>query len=210
MGAKDVVVTGLGATTPLGGNVDSLWQGLLAGHSGVRRIDDLMASHARADELPTKIAAPMAVSPDQVLPRVQARRMDRCQQAALVAAQQAWAQAGSPQVDPARLAVVIGMGVGGVTTLLSQNDVLDERGPTRISPLTVPMLMPNGPAAWVSIEYGARAGVYIPVSACASGAEALAFAAQHGIRTITTRHSHGLSSAPPTAVLWWLVRMPYS
>jgi 3-oxoacyl-[acyl-carrier-protein] synthase II len=178
MGAKDVVVTGLGATTPLGGDVDSLWQGILAGRSGVRRIDDLLASHARADELPTKIAAPMAVSPDQVLPRTQARRMDRCQQAALVAAHQAWAQAGSPQVDSTRLAVVIGTGIGGVTTLLNQNEVMNDKGPTRMSPLTVPMLMPNGPAAWVSIEFGARAGVYTPVSACTSGAEALAFAAR--------------------------------
>ncbi|MFC6021944.1 beta-ketoacyl-[acyl-carrier-protein] synthase family protein [Plantactinospora solaniradicis] len=178
MSASDVVVTGLGATTPLGGDVESLWQGMLAGRSGVRRIDDLVSSFAYADDLPTKIAAPMAVSPDGVLPRVQARRMDRCQQAALVAARQAWADAGSPEVDPIRLAVVIGTGIGGVNTLLGQDDLLEEKGPYRISPLTVPMLMPNGPAAWVSLEYGARAGVYTPVSACASGAEALALAAR--------------------------------
>ncbi|WP_326557857.1 beta-ketoacyl-[acyl-carrier-protein] synthase family protein [Micromonospora sp. NBC_01796] len=178
MNAHDVVVTGLGATTPLGGDVDSLWQGMLVGRSGVRRIDDLMASFAYADDLPTKIAAPMAVSPADVLPRVQARRMDRCQQAALVAARQAWDDAGAPEVDPVRLAVVIGTGVGGLTTLLGQDDLLEEKGPSRISPLTVPMLMPNGPAAWVSLEYGARAGVYAPVSACASGAEALALAAR--------------------------------
>lgn len=178
MSAQDIVITGLGATTPLGGDIDSLWQGLLAGRSGVRRIDDLMASYAYAEELPTKIAAPMAVSPADVLPRTQARRMDRCQQAALVAAQQAWADAGAPEVDPTRLAVVIGTGIGGVTTLLEQDDLIESKGPNRISPLTVPMLMPNGPAAWVSLEYGARAGVYTPVSACASGAEALALAAQ--------------------------------
>jgi 3-oxoacyl-[acyl-carrier-protein] synthase II len=178
MSVRDVVVTGLGATTPLGGDVESLWQGMLAGRSGVRRIDDLVASFAYADDLPTKIAAPMAVSPDGVLPRVQARRMDRCQQAALVAARQAWADAGSPEVDPIRLAVVVGTGIGGVNTLLNQDDLLEEKGPHRISPLTVPMLMPNGPAAWVSLEYGARAGVYTPVSACASGAEALALAAR--------------------------------
>ncbi|NUT33141.1 MAG: beta-ketoacyl-[acyl-carrier-protein] synthase family protein [Hamadaea sp.] len=180
MDSPDVVVTGLGATTPLGGDVDALWQGLLTGRSGVRRIDDLLAADAarHVEELPTKIAAPMAVSPAGVLPRVQARRMDRCQQAALVAAQQAWAQAGAPEVDPIRLAVVIGTGIGGVTTLLDQDDLLEEKGPGRVSPLTVPMLMPNGPAAWVSLEFGARAGVYTPVSACASGAEALAFAAR--------------------------------
>jgi 3-oxoacyl-[acyl-carrier-protein] synthase II len=173
----DVVVTGLGATTPLGGDVDALWQGLLEGRSGVRRIDDLLPAEVAA-QLPTRIAAPMAVSPAEVLPRVQARRLDRCEQAALVAARQAWADAGAPEVDPVRLAVVIGTGVGGMTTLLDQDDVLENAGPKRVSPLTVPMLMPNGPAAWVSLEYGARAGVYTPVSACASGAEALAFAAR--------------------------------
>ena len=178
MNAQDVVVTGLGATTPLAGDVDGLWQGLLAGRSGVRRIDDLVAGSPHAEDLPTKIAAPMAVSPAEILPRVQARRMDRCQQAALVAAQQAWEDAGKPEVDPIRLAVVIGTGIGGVTTLLDQDDLLEEKGPGRVSPLTVPMLMPNGPAAWVSLEYGARAGVYTPVSACASGAEALAFGAR--------------------------------
>jgi len=178
MNAQDVVVTGLGATTPLAGDVDGLWQGLLAGRSGVRRIDDLVAGSPHAEDLPTKIAAPMAVSPAEMLPRVQARRMDRCQQAALVAAQQAWEDAGKPEVDPIRLAVVIGTGIGGVTTLLDQDDLLEEKGPGRVSPLTVPMLMPNGPAAWVSLEYGARAGVYTPVSACASGAEALAFGAR--------------------------------
>jgi 3-oxoacyl-[acyl-carrier-protein] synthase II len=178
MSAHDVVVTGLGATTPLGGDVESLWQGIIAGHSGVRRIDDLVASFEHAADLPTLIGAPMAVLPAQMLPRVQARRMDRCQQAALVAAHQAWAHAGTPEVDPLRLAVVIGTGIGGVNTLLDQDDLLEQKGPGRVSPLTVPMLMPNGPAAWVSLEYGARAGVYTPVSACASGAEALTLGAR--------------------------------
>jgi 3-oxoacyl-[acyl-carrier-protein] synthase II len=177
MDNRDVVVTGLGATTPLGGDVDALWQGLLEGRSGVRRIDELLPA-AVAEQLPTRIAAPMAVSPAEVLARVQARRLDRCEQAAMVAAQQAWADAGAPEVDPVRLAVVIGTALGGVTTLLDQDDVLEETGPKRVSPLTVPMVMPNGPAAWVSLAYGARAGAYAPVSACASGAEALAFAAR--------------------------------
>jgi 3-oxoacyl-[acyl-carrier-protein] synthase II len=176
MSSQGVVVTGLGATTPLGGDVDALWQGLVAGRSGVRRIDDLLP--AAGPGLATTIAAPMAVSPGDILPRIQARRMDRCQQAALVAAQQAWADAGAPAVDPERLAVVIGTGIGGVRTLLDQDDVLEQQGPKRVSPLTVPMLMPNGPAASVSLEFGARAGVYTPVSACSSGAEALAFAAR--------------------------------
>ncbi|MEU4689529.1 beta-ketoacyl-[acyl-carrier-protein] synthase family protein [Actinoplanes sp. NPDC023714] len=166
---RDVVITGMGATTPLGGDVDSLWQGILDGRSGVRRVDDLL----RGCELPTVIAAPMSVSPATVLPRVQARRLDRAEQAALVAARQAWADAGSPRAEPERVAVVIGTGIGGVSTALAQDDLIEEKGPGRISPLTIPMMMPNGPAAWVSIELGARAGTYTTASACASGAEAL-------------------------------------
>ncbi|MEV6350876.1 beta-ketoacyl-ACP synthase II [Actinoplanes sp. NPDC051851] len=173
MSAGDVVVTGVGATSPLGGDVESLWRNLLDGRSGVRRIDDQLTGYAHWEELPTRIAAPMAVSPDTVLPRVQARRMDRCEQAALVAAQQAWADAGTPDVDPLRLAVVIGTGIGGLTTVLGQDDLIEEKGPSRVSPLTVPMLMPNGPAAYVSLELKAKAGTYTTVSACASGAEAL-------------------------------------
>ncbi|WP_344614755.1 beta-ketoacyl-[acyl-carrier-protein] synthase family protein [Dactylosporangium salmoneum] len=174
----DVVVTGLGALTPIGADVDSLWEGALQGRSGVRRIDDLLAGHPRLEEMPVRIGAPMAVAPDTLLDRVTARRMDRCEQAAVVAARQAWADAGAPEVDGDRLAVVIATGIGGLNTLLGQDDVLEEKGPGRVSPLVVPMLMPNGPAAWVSIELGARAGVYCPVSACASGAEAIALAAR--------------------------------
>jgi len=171
----DVVVTGLGATTPLGGDVASTWEALLAGRSGVRRID---ADHewVNRHQLPVKIAAPLAVSPTEVLPRVQARRMDRCEQVAMVAAKEAWAHAGAPEVDPRRMAVVIGTGIGGAVTLLDQDDLLETGGLRKVSPLTVPMLMPNGPAAWVGIEFGARGGVHAPVSACASGAEALAWA----------------------------------
>jgi 3-oxoacyl-[acyl-carrier-protein] synthase II len=173
---EDVVITGLGAITPLGPDVESLWEGALAGRSGVRRIDERFAGYAYAADLPTLIGAPMAVEPAAALTRVQARRLDRSEQAALVAAKQAWAAAGAPEVDPERLATVIGTGIGGVTTLLDQDDVIEARGPARVSPLTVPMMMPNGPAAWVSLEFGARAGVYATVSACASGAEALSMA----------------------------------
>ncbi len=171
----EVVVTGLGATTPLGGDVTSTWEALLAGRSGIRRIDgdnEWMDRH----QLPVKIAAPLAVAPTEVLPRVQARRLDRCEQIALVATAEAWAHAGAPEVEPERLAVVIGTGIGGAVTLLDQDDLLESSGLRKVSPLTVPMLMPNGPAAWVGIELGARGGVHAPVSACASGAEALAWA----------------------------------
>jgi 3-oxoacyl-[acyl-carrier-protein] synthase II len=177
----DVVVTGLGATTPLGGDVASKWEALLAGRSGVRRIDDADHEWVERHQLPVKIAAPLAVAPTEVLPRVQARRLDRCEQVALVAAKEAWAHAGlgdrdDMQVEPERLAVVVGTGIGGAVTLLDQDDLLENSGLRKVSPLTVPMLMPNGPAAWIGIEYGAQGGVHAPVSACASGAEALAWA----------------------------------
>jgi 3-oxoacyl-[acyl-carrier-protein] synthase II len=178
MTRTDVVVTGLGATTPLGGDVASTWEGLLSGRSGVTPLDDEWAR-----DFPARIVARMAVEPTDVLERVEARRLDRCQQAALVAGREAWTDAGytttkrggdGDTVDPDRLAVVIGTGIGGALTTLGQNDVLDHRGVRRVSPLTVPMLMPNGPAAAVGLDLGARAGVHAPVSACASGAEAIA------------------------------------
>ncbi|MBV9097493.1 MAG: beta-ketoacyl-ACP synthase II [Frankiaceae bacterium] len=169
-----VVVTGLGATTPLGGDVASTWAGLLAARSGVRRIEAEWAA-----DLPVRIAAQAAVEPTEVLDRVEARTLDRSQQLALVAAREAWADAGFSTdigVDPERLAVVVASGIGGVLTLLGQYDVLRERGARRVSPHTVPMLMPNGPAATVGLALTARAGVHTPVSACASGAEAIALA----------------------------------
>ena len=168
-----VVVTGLGATTPLGGDVASTWDALLAGKSGVSRIE---LEWAERFDLPVKIAAQLAVEPTDVLKRVEARRWDRCEQVAMIAAREAWAHAGSPEVEPLRLAVVVGTGIGGALTLLHQDDLLENDGLRKVSPLTIPMLMPNGPAAYVGLEVGAQGGVHAPVSACASGSEALAWA----------------------------------
>lgn len=169
MSRPDVVITGLGATTPLAGDAPGTWAAMLAGKSGVRQLTAEWAA-----ELPARIAATAADDPEQVLGRVSARTLDRSEQFALIAAREAWADAGSPQVDPERLAVVVASGIGGVLTLLAQYDILRERGARRVSPHTVPMLMPNGPAATVGLELSARAGVHTPVSACASGAEAIA------------------------------------
>ncbi|MFF8775383.1 beta-ketoacyl-[acyl-carrier-protein] synthase family protein [Kitasatospora sp. NPDC015120] len=169
LAAEPVLVTGLGATTPLGGDVASTWAGMLAGDSGIRPIEADWAAG-----LPIRIAGRLAVEPSEVLDRVRARRLDRCEQVALIAAREAWADAGAPEVDGERLAVVIGTGTGGALTMLGQDDVLEASGVRKVSPHTVPMLMANGPAAWVSIELGARAGAHTPVSACASGAEAIA------------------------------------
>jgi 3-oxoacyl-[acyl-carrier-protein] synthase II len=168
---EPVVVTGLGATTPLGGNVSSTWEALLAGRSGTRAI-----GAPWAEQLPVRIAAPAAVDPVLALGRVAARRLDRSQQFALLAAREAWADAGAPDVEPERLAVVVASGIGGVTTLLDAHDTLATKGARAVSPHTVPMLMPNGSAAIVALELGARAGTHAPVSACASGAESIALA----------------------------------
>lgn len=164
------MVTGLGATTPLGGDVATTWRRLLAGESGVRTLTEEWAA-----DLPVRIGARVAVEPTEVLDRVEARTLDRSQQFALIAARQAWEDAGRPEVDRERLGVVFASGIGGVTTLLNAYDVLREKGPRRVSPYTVPMLMPNGPAAAVGLDLGAQAGVHTPVSACASGAEAIAY-----------------------------------
>ncbi|HEU4911550.1 MAG TPA: beta-ketoacyl-ACP synthase II [Actinomycetes bacterium] len=169
--SQRVVVTGLGATTPVGGDVASTWSAMLAGRSGVK-----VLTEDWVDMLPVRIAAPVAVEPSEILPVPQTKRIDRSGQFALIAAREAWADAGSPEVDPERMGVVIASGIGGVTTLLSAYDTLKERGARRVLPMTVPMLMPNGPAAVVGLELSARAGVHTPVSACASGAEAIAYA----------------------------------
>ncbi|MEU9825668.1 beta-ketoacyl-ACP synthase II [Micromonospora chersina] len=171
MSRPDVVVTGLGATTPLGGDVASTWDAMLAGRSGVSALTQEWAA-----QLPVRIAAQLAVDPSTVLDRVKLRRLDRSEAIALVAAQQAWADAGLADsgLDQERLAVSVGSGIGGATTLLAQDDILEASGPRRVSPHTVPMLMPNGPAAWVGLELGAKAGVHSVASACATGAEAIA------------------------------------
>ena len=174
MGSTDrmnVVVTGLGAITPVGADVASTWDSLLAGRSGVTRLTDDWAQ-----ELPARIAAWAAADPATLIDRVQARRLDRCEQFAIVAAREAWADAGSPEVEPERLGVVVSSGIGGVASTLSAYDTLKEKGWSRLSPFTVPMLMPNGAAGWISIELQARAGVHTTVSACASGAEAIGYA----------------------------------
>jgi 3-oxoacyl-[acyl-carrier-protein] synthase II len=162
-------VTGLGAVTPLGPDVAALWDGLLTGRSGTRLLDG-----PEFADSPVRLAATCDI--DSRLDRVEARVLDRVQQLALLAAREAWTDAGSPAVDPERIAVVIGSGIGGALTILGQYDVLRESGPRRVSPHLIPMLMPNGPAATVGLALQARAGVHTPVSACASGAEALALA----------------------------------
>jgi 3-oxoacyl-[acyl-carrier-protein] synthase II len=168
---KKVVVTGIGATTPLGGDSKSTWENLLAGKSGISTLtQDWVAKH----ELPVTFAGQAKTPATEVLTLQEAKRLDPSSQFALIAAREAWADAGSPEVNPERLAVDYATGIGGVWTLLDAYDVLKERGPRRVLPMTVPMLMPNGPAAAIGMDISARAGVRTAVSACASGTEAIA------------------------------------
>ena len=177
MSRTRVVVTGLGTSSPLGGDVESTWDGLLAGRSGVRPITEDWV-----EDLPVKIAGIAAVDPSEVLERVKARRLDRSSQLAMVAAMEAWKDSGldaaqaSGDLDGDRVGVAMASGIGGVNTLLANYDTLLAKGPRRVSPLAVPMLMPNAPAANISLHVGARAAVNTPVSACASGNEGIALA----------------------------------
>ncbi|QLQ10969.1 MAG: beta-ketoacyl-[acyl-carrier-protein] synthase II [Nocardioidaceae bacterium] len=176
MATPRVVVTGMGTTSPLGGDVATTWSALLAGKSGVG-----VLQHEWAADLGARIAAEVAVEPGEVLDRVKARRLDRSGQFAMVAALEAWADAGlGDDPDPERVAVAVASGIGGITTLLGNYDALITKGPRRVSPLAIPMLMPNGPAAAIGLELKAKAGVHTPVSACASGNEGIA----HGIDLI--------------------------
>jgi len=177
MSRTRVVVTGLGTTSPLGGDVASTWDALVNGRSGVRRLTEDWV-----ENLPVKIAARVAVEPTEVLERVKARRLDRTSQFALVATMEAWRDAGlvalqeSGELEGERVGVAMASGIGGVNTLLDNYDILREKGPRRVSPLAVPMLMPNAPAANVSLYVGARGAVNTPISACASGSEGVALA----------------------------------
>ena len=172
----EIVITGLGATTPLGGDLASTWAGLLAGRSGVRKITEEWA-----EELPVKIAAYVKVDPSEIIERVKARRLDRSTQLALIAAREAWEDAGfiweaDDQVDPQRLSVSLASGIGGLHSLLNNWDNQRDKGYRRVSPVTIPMLMANAPAANVGLAVHAKAGVHTPVSACASSNEAISLA----------------------------------
>ena len=172
----EIVITGLGATTPLGGDLASTWAGLLAGRSGVRKITEDWA-----EELPVKIAAYVKVDPSEIIERVKARRLDRSTQLALIAAREAWEDAGfiweaEDQVDPQRLSVSLASGIGGLHSLLNNWDNQRDKGYRRVSPFTIPMLMANAPAANVGLAVHAKAGVHTPVSACASSNEAISLA----------------------------------
>ncbi|MFM6977835.1 MAG: beta-ketoacyl-ACP synthase II [Micrococcales bacterium] len=169
--SQKIVVTGLGATTPLGGDVASTWQALLAGESGISTLEQPWVEQY---QIPVTFAGQAKVKAKDVLSVPETKRLDPSSQFALIAAREAWADAGKPEVAPERLSVEFATGIGGVWTLLDAFDTLKEHGPRRVLPMTVPMLMPNGPAAAIGMDIAARGGVRTSVSACASSTEAIA------------------------------------
>ncbi len=174
--SKKIVVTGIGASSPLGGTAPESWESLLAGESGVRTLEqDWVAQY----ELPVTFAGQARVHPSEVLDRPVAKRLDPSSQFALIAAKEAFADAGSPSVHAERLGVDWATGIGGVWSLLDAWDTLREKGPRRVMPLTVPMLMPNAPSAAVSMHFEARAYARTVASACASSTESIANAYEH-------------------------------
>ncbi|WP_327062846.1 beta-ketoacyl-[acyl-carrier-protein] synthase family protein [Kocuria rhizophila] len=175
--SRKVVVTGLGAITPIGENVQETWKNALQGVSGVHALEE---DWVEEYDLPVRIGAQCPKPAEDVVSRVQAKRLDPSGQLSVAAAREAWTDAGfsgkdadsSDDVDPLRLGVAFGTGIGGVWTLLDGWDTMRTKGHRRVKPMTVPMLMPNGNASSVSMEFKARACAITPVSACASGTEA--------------------------------------
>ena len=176
MSTTRIVVTGIGATSPIGGTAPDSWSALLSGASGARTLEhDWVEKY----DLPVTFAAEALVRPETVLARPIAKRLDPSSQLAMVAAMEAWEDAGSPEVDPERLGVDFATGIGGVWTLLDAWDTLREKGPRRVMPMTVPMLMPNAAAGNLSLHFGARAFARTVASACASSTESIVNAIEH-------------------------------
>ena len=170
-GNHRVMVTGMGIISPLGLDVESTWDGIVNGRSGV----DLITSFD-TEGFDTHFAAEVkGFDPENHLERKEARRMDRFAQFAAVAAQQACAQAGLERgtVDPYRVGVIIGSGIGGISTLSQQHEILIERGPKRVSPFLIPMMLGDMASAQVSMVTGSMGANYCLVSSCSSGADAL-------------------------------------
>ena len=173
---KRIVVTGIGASSPIGGTAPASWEALLAGESGARSLEyDWVEKY----QLPVTFAAEAKVRADTVLERPVAKRLDPSSQFAMVAALEAWADAGAPDIEPERLGIDFATGIGGLWTLLDAWDTLREKGPRRVLPMTVPMLMPNAAAGNLSLHFGARAFARTVASACASSTESLVNAIEH-------------------------------
>jgi beta-ketoacyl ACP synthase len=167
------VVTAVEATTAIAADIESTWKGLLAGESGIRELTDDFVTKW---DLPVRIGGHLVEDIESHLNRVELRRNSYVQRLSLVLARRMWQNSGAPEVDPDRFSVVIGTGLGGGEKIVETYDAMNEGGIRKVSPLAVQMIMPNGAAAVVGLELGARAGVITPVSACSSGSEAIAHA----------------------------------
>ena len=172
-GFPSVVVTAIEATTSIAPDIESTWKGLLAGESGIRVLDDPFVDKW---DLQVKIGGHLKEALDPQMTRLELRRMSYVQRMSKYVGNRLWESAGKPEVDPDRFSVVIGTGLGGGEKIVETYDAMNEGGPRKVSPLAVQMIMPNGAAAVVGLELGARAGVITPVSACSSGSEAIAHA----------------------------------
>lgn len=171
--SQRVSIVGWGSVSPLGCDAESTWQSVLAGRSGISSL-----TAGWSDDLPVRISGCVPDAATKSLEPLLQRRSDRCAQLGLLAAREAWAMASAAigGIDPARVAVVLGTGIGGLHTMHEQHNQLTEGGPTRVNPLTVPMLIPDAAAGQVAIDLGLHGGAHTPVSACASGAEAMMLA----------------------------------
>src|SRR5690349_20632130 len=172
-GFPDVVVTGVAMTTALATDAESTWRGLLDGKSGIRTLEDPFVTEY---DLPVRIGGHLLEDFDSELTRVELRRLSYLQRMSVVVGRRVWANAGSPEVDPHRLMVSIGTGMGSSEELLYAYEGMRSKGLRAVSPLAVQMYMPNAAAAAVGLERHAKAGVITPISACASGSEGIAHA----------------------------------
>ena len=171
--ARRVSIVGWGSVSPLGTSAASTWEGVITGRSGISAL-----TAAWSEDLPVRLAGCVPDDATQALEPLLLRRSDRCAHLGVLAAREAWGMASAfiGGIDPARVAVVLGTGIGGLHTMHEQHNQLTAGGPTRVNPLTVPMLIPDAAAGQVAIDLGLHGGAHTPVSACASGAEAMMLA----------------------------------
>ncbi|QII03999.1 beta-ketoacyl-ACP synthase II [Rhodococcoides fascians A25f] len=177
--SRSAVVTGYVATTALADDADTTWERLLDGRSGIGPLESAFVSEYN---LPVRIGGVLQMALADHLTRVEQRRLSFVEQLAVVLGRRLWGLSGLHGMDSDRLAVAVGTGLGGGDALIGAVDAMRAGGYRKVSPMSVPMVMPNGPAAHIGLEVGARAGVFTPVSACSSGSEALA----HAWRLIAT------------------------
>src|SRR4029079_5931323 len=166
---RRVVVTGLGAVTPLGLDAQSTWDAAVAGRSGIDWIRSFDAS-----DFPVRIAAEVkGFEPESVVGSKDARRLERNVVLAVAAAREAWAEAGVEGIEPARAVILVGSAIGGVVGVLEQDEVRRDRGHTRVSPWFLPNVLVDSASGQIAIDLGLRGPYYAPVSACAHGSHAV-------------------------------------